>query len=110
MSECGIKNCDGSVAARGWCWSHYHAWRMYGDPLKRKPRGRFSEYDTDVCLVPGCDTEHRSNGLCSAHYERTRRFGIESSPEGIREYEMNEAFATLTRYGYWSNETGEVER
>ena len=99
MNECNIRDCGRPLAARGWCWSHYQAWRRHGDPLVKKTAGRPSGYDTDVCLVPGCDSKHRSNGLCSMHYERARRFGIEVSPEGIREYEVTQALDVLRRYG-----------
>jgi hypothetical protein len=95
---CSVEDCGRSTLARGWCRVHYHAWRKYGDPLLRKPRGRPSEYDAGVCGVPGCDSERRSNGLCRVHYDRARTLGLERSPEGIRKYEIGQALDILERY------------
>ena len=30
---CAVEGCGKApVNSRGWCWSHYHRWRRYGDP------------------------------------------------------------------------------
>jgi hypothetical protein len=38
---CTIPDCDGGTVARGWCKSHYYAWKRNGDPTirKRLPKG-----------------------------------------------------------------------
>lgn len=34
MRSCSIEGCDGIHRSRGWCRSHYEAWRRHGDPLE----------------------------------------------------------------------------
>ncbi len=30
---CTIRDCPKPITCRGWCWTHYNRWRVYGDPL-----------------------------------------------------------------------------
>lgn len=65
-SLCSIPGCGRPRWARGWCNTHYAAWRRNGDPLiDRRPRkGR--------CSIPGCNRLHKGHGLCDLHYQRLK--------------------------------------
>lgn len=96
--ECKIEGCYETVLYRGWCRTHYHKWRLYGDPLyiKRceacdKPvstealcrscaaKRKWERKEKRLCGMSGCMNKHYSKGFCKIHYERMKYMGtIES--------------------------------
>jgi hypothetical protein len=70
-STCSIEGCPHKGFARGWCQSHYGAWRRHGDPLIRKnQRGLHKQ-----CLVDGCPEKIRGLGYCTKHMTIFQRHG-----------------------------------
>jgi len=68
---CSLEDCPQPHAAKGYCRSHYRAWKLYGDPRKLQPWGQKG------CSITGCNRRHRCRGLCAAHYEMSRRIKAE---------------------------------
>lgn len=69
MRTCTIEGCTRALKARGWCATHWAAWRKYGDPehcdrMKARP-----------CSVDGCDERWEIKGFCKVHYKRWLRTG-----------------------------------
>lgn len=58
---CSVEACDANAnlpgAARGLCGKHYRRWKLYGDPLATKPRGKaeIACWIDDVALKFGDD-------------------------------------------------------
>lgn len=32
MQPCAVASCSREASRRGWCWMHYHRWKVHGDP------------------------------------------------------------------------------
>lgn len=43
QSTCSVDDCDKPTCARTYCQKHYRRWRLYGDPLLRKPVTNFKD-------------------------------------------------------------------
>lgn len=57
MKPCSIENCLRAAKARGWCNTHYEAWRKCGDPTGLKKDRRGQEYLARIIENPtgeGC--------------------------------------------------------
>jgi hypothetical protein len=67
---CSIDGCGKPHKARGWCSSHYNAWRAYGDPL-----GKPEVKPQRGCSVADCPHPAKWAGLCNAHSYRMRTHG-----------------------------------
>lgn len=84
--RCDIEGCANERRSHGYCYRHYHLWRIYGDPhhdtgyLPRRERG-------EVCMVSGCGKRYHARGYCAAHYARLRKHG---DPLGGRPYSTRE--------------------
>lgn len=67
---CSIDDCDGVVAARGWCRKHYSRWHTHGDPIALPPRKLPPQNlsKRHGCAVDGCDAKHHAKGYCHRHY------------------------------------------
>lgn len=63
-SECGVKGCPHPHEAKGFCETHYYAWKRYGDPLtqlrERKGDGSVTQEGYRCLVVEGVRIfEHR---------------------------------------------------
>lgn len=65
---CVVEECKKAVHARGYCTSHYCAWRRYGDPTVRKQKRNY-------CTIKGCSKAVNGRGLCPMHYRRWKLYG-----------------------------------
>jgi hypothetical protein len=69
---CSIPDCDKPSRNRGFCQSHYHRLRRYGDPLGGKLLpGNYPSR----CTIDGCDEKHEAKGFCHKHYQRFKLHG-----------------------------------
>lgn len=66
--NCVVEDCRNRAHARGYCSSHYCAWRRYGDPLVRKQRRNY-------CQVGDCQKPVNGHGMCNMHYRRWKVHG-----------------------------------
>jgi len=73
QSICSVEGCSKPACARGYCNSHWHRWRRYGDPLGGGPSRE--EMSNRKCSVEGCDKPHNARGFCAAHYQTWVRHG-----------------------------------
>lgn len=69
MKLCSIEGCEAKHSALGYCQTHYHRMRRYGDPNAYHPNA------TRTCSVEGCDQPHECKGYCKLHYSRWRNYG-----------------------------------
>jgi hypothetical protein len=96
--ECSIEGCSAQVRSLGWCESHYHANRRWGDPLKRV-RG----LAPSTCRAPGCAREsvYRGKQLCRLHYERMSNFGSFDLPQPPPDCEVILSKIRVAESGCW---------
>lgn len=85
---CILPKCSKPKHARGYCCSHYAAWRRYGDPNARKRKRNY-------CTIEGCSKAVNGHGLCPMHY---RRWKLHGDP----------LYAEKTSPGTWSGITCKV--
>lgn len=73
---CSIDGCENIHDSQGYCSSHAHRLRRYGDPLgKPEPIVR-EKLNVGICKIDGCDSSVKRHGaLCYAHYMRKYRTG-----------------------------------
>lgn len=66
---CSLDDCEAPRDSNGYCNSHAHRWRRYGDPRGGGPsRSRHRR-----CLIPGCDRRHWAQDRCRKHYRQWLR-------------------------------------
>lgn len=70
--ECSIEGCTKKYQGLGYCYKHYRALKLYGDPLASR---RIYSYDGRSCRVDACDRPAWSRDLCRPHYDRMRTRG-----------------------------------
>jgi hypothetical protein len=81
---CTIEGCERPRWARGWCGTHYSAWRRHSDPLW------LPESLPPTCSVDGCEEPRSARGFCVKHYsqwynsadERSKRPVVACSEDG----------------------------
>ena len=67
---CSVPGCEGKVHGWGFCNSHYHKNRGYGDPLFVHDR-----YKLKFCSVEGCEKKQFGHTYCRYHYNKWVRWG-----------------------------------
>lgn len=78
--RCVVDSCSRLAFCKGYCSSHYHRLKRYGDPLKggtyRLPKEQYKQ-----CSIAGCKNDGSHRGLCNKHYCRLIRNG---NPKAIK--------------------------
>jgi hypothetical protein len=72
--KCGIKNCNKSHYAKGYCQAHYNRIHQRGKLNVHMPIGKtFNPQKRGLCSVVGCKNKHYAKKLCQTHYVEVRR-------------------------------------
>lgn len=68
---CSVPVCDRAAEKRGYCVTHYAAYRKSGGyvPNRSVKPQRPKGYPKPKCLVPVCDRVSRAEGYCESHYK-----------------------------------------
>lgn len=90
FKPCSSEGCNGDASrgGRGFCSSHWHRWKRYGDPLKGRPPLNLDH--GPLCSIEDCGRPYYGRGYCSRHWERWHIHGDPlaggKSPGASREY------------------------
>ena len=79
---CSVDGCQKKRRTRGFCPTHYSAWRRQRPTL-------------DECTVEGCSRKAPQKGLCTMHYQRVQKTGS-TEIDNPRYTDPEEAFAART--------------
>lgn len=72
--ECSVDGCERKSQVKGFCRSHYRRWRLYGDPIGSRPKGKRPR-ESRQCSIDGCHRKFVCKELCSTHYAQLRAHG-----------------------------------
>jgi hypothetical protein len=68
-SACSVEECGKRAWSRGYCQSHYHRWKRYGDPLAGGPKSRDGRAAEGTCSLRECgEIAYRTILFCGTHY------------------------------------------
>lgn len=75
---CSVDGCERPATKRGWCDSHYSAWRRKGTPTSPRKNAK------KPCSIDGCDRPTFGYGWCATHYMRWKKYGDTSFVKVIK--------------------------
>ena len=73
MIICKYLNCDNDVKVKGYCITHYQAWRKYGDNYI----GYNPHIEYGKCKATHCNRDSYVRGWCRTHYAYLSKYGEE---------------------------------